>query len=159
MLIIDIMHSPNIYETNIFTVLICTIGHGQHVPSLNLWMQAWQSNLQSQIVQSCRSSVKRTLSILTMDIQRRRVLCLIPLLLLVVLITLSCILKLDCGDEDTQSTPTTPMQCSQGETLLHDKYNLYQWYHGLNIIQIQCEEYFIEYCQPYKTLLWIWIML
>ena len=69
-----------------------------------------------------------TPSMPTMDIQRRSVLCLPPLLLLILL----CISKLDCGDEDTQSAPMAPMRRFKGKTPLHDKYNLYLRFHGCN---------------------------
>ena len=40
-------------------MLICMIGPRDHIPSLTLGMEAWQSNLQSQTIQSYRSSVER----------------------------------------------------------------------------------------------------
>ena len=43
---------------------------------------------------------------------------------------------------------------------IHDSV-LWDWhyYASHSINQAECEEYFVEYCQSHKTLLWIWIML
>ena len=54
------MHSPIYIRDQSFNNGNMQIGPGDHIPSLNLGMEAWQSNLQSlKLSKSYKSSVER----------------------------------------------------------------------------------------------------